>query len=93
MIDLYYWPTPNGRKVTILLEELNIPYNLINIDITKGEQFNKDFESISPSNKIPAIVDHETKNKLLPLNLFDCSNNPIKNTVRRFLNLVQKLKQ
>jgi len=60
MIDLYYWPTPNGRKVSILLEELQVPYNLIKINITKDEQFSKTFTTISPSNKIPAIVDHET---------------------------------
>ena len=59
MIDLYYWPTPNGRKISILLEELGISYNVIKIDITKGEQFSKEFTTISPSNKIPAIVDHE----------------------------------
>ena len=59
MIDLYYWPTPNGRKISILLEELRIPYKIIKIDITKGEQFNKEFTDISPSNKIPAIIDHK----------------------------------
>jgi len=59
MIDLYYWPTPNGRKISILLEELEIPYKIIKIDITKGEQFSKEFTIISPSNKIPAIVDHK----------------------------------
>ena len=59
MIDLYYWPTPNGRKISILLEELGIPYKVIKIDITKGEQFSKEFTTIAPSNKIPAIADHE----------------------------------
>lgn len=60
MIDLYYWPTPNGRKVSIFLEELGVAYKIVKIDITAGEQFKEDFTSISPSNKIPAIIDHDT---------------------------------
>ena len=64
MIDLYYWPTPNGRKISILLEELAIPYKIIKIDINKREQFSKSFTAVSPSNKIPAIFDHETKQSL-----------------------------
>jgi GST-like protein len=60
MIDLYTWTTPNGRKVSILLEELGIPYTVHAIDITKDEQFAPDFLKISPNNRIPAIVDHET---------------------------------
>ena len=60
MIDFYTWTTPNGRKVSILLEELGIPYNVISINIGKGEQNFPDFLKISPNNKIPAIVDHET---------------------------------
>jgi len=59
MIDLYTAPTPNGRKISILLEELNVKYNSIWIDIKKNEQFSKEFDAISPSNKIPAIVDRE----------------------------------
>jgi len=59
MIDLYYSPTPNGRKISILLEEIGVSYKVIMVDLTKGEQFSKEFTSISPSNKIPAIVDHE----------------------------------
>ena len=59
MIDLYYFPTPNGRKISILLEEIGVSYKVIMVDLTKGEQFSKEFTSISPSNKIPAIVDHE----------------------------------
>ena len=58
-IDVYYWPTPNGWKVTILLEELSIPYNVISINIGKGEQFKPEFLKISPNNRMPAIVDHE----------------------------------
>lgn len=60
MIDLYTWTTPNGRKVSILLEELGIPYTPHAIDIGKNEQFAPDFLAISPNNKIPAIFDHET---------------------------------
>ncbi len=60
MIDLYTWTTPNGRKVSILLEELGIPYNVHAIDIGKDEQFAPDFLMISPNNKIPAIVDRDT---------------------------------
>ena len=59
MIDLYTWSTPNGRKISILLEEMNVPYKVININITNNEQFSKEFSLISPSNKIPAIVDNE----------------------------------
>ncbi|MCK5502866.1 MAG: glutathione S-transferase N-terminal domain-containing protein, partial [Tritonibacter mobilis] len=57
MIDLYTWNTPNGRKVSILLEELNVPYNVHAVDITKGEQLEAEFLTISPNNKIPAILD------------------------------------
>ena len=56
MIELYTWPTPNGRKISILLEELKIPYKVHLIDINNNEQFNNNFSKISPSNKIPAIV-------------------------------------
>lgn len=60
MIDLYTWNTPNGRKVSILLEELNVPYNVHAVDITKGEQLEAEFLTISPNNKIPAMRDNET---------------------------------
>jgi GST-like protein len=56
-IDLYYWPTPNGWKITILLEELGWPYNIHPVDITKGDQFQPSFLAISPNNRMPAIVD------------------------------------
>jgi GST-like protein len=59
MIDLYTWPTPNGRKVTIMLEELEVPYTLHPINISNDEQFSEKFSLISPSNKIPAIVDND----------------------------------
>lgn len=58
MIDLYFWATPNAYKVSILLEELALPYQVIPIHIGKGEQFSAAFLAISPNNKIPAIVDH-----------------------------------
>jgi|SRR5215211_2090606 len=56
-IDLYYWPTPNGCKITIFLEEAGLPYELVPVDITSGEQYESEFLRISPNNKIPAIVD------------------------------------
>ncbi len=58
-IDLYYWPTPNGWKITIMLEETGLPYNVIPVNIGKGDQFKPDFLAISPNNKMPAIVDHD----------------------------------
>lgn len=57
MIDLYFWSTPNGYKVSILLEELGLPYNVIPVHIGKGDQFKPEFLKISPNNKVPAIVD------------------------------------
>ncbi|HRX74818.1 MAG TPA: glutathione S-transferase N-terminal domain-containing protein [Hyphomonas sp.] len=60
MIDLYTWTTPNGRKVSILLEELGAPYVAHGIDLSKKEQFSAEFTLISPNNRIPAIVDRET---------------------------------
>ncbi len=59
MIDLYAWKTPNGRKVSVMLEEVSLPYEVHPVDITKGEQFTPEFLSISPNNKIPAIVDRD----------------------------------
>ncbi len=59
MIDLYGWPTPNLHKVTILLEETGVPYNVIPVDISQGDQFKAEFLKISPNNKMPAIVDPE----------------------------------
>ncbi len=59
MIDLYTWSTPNGRKASIMLEEVGLPYEVHAVDITKGEQHEPDFLRISPGNRIPAIVDHD----------------------------------
>ena len=58
MIDLYYWTTPNGHKITIFLEEAGLKYNIIPINIGKGEQFKPEFLAVAPNNRIPAIVDH-----------------------------------
>jgi GSH-dependent disulfide-bond oxidoreductase len=57
MIDLYYWPTPNGWKITIALEEMGLPYTVIPVDIGKGDQFKPEFLAIAPNNRMPAIVD------------------------------------
>ncbi len=59
MLDLYYWPTPNGWKITILLEELGLPYTVHPVNIDKGEQFKPEFLAISPNNRMPAIVDND----------------------------------
>jgi GST-like protein len=59
MIDLYYWTTPNGHKITIALEEMGQAYRVLPVNISAGEQFRPDFLRISPNNRIPAIVDHE----------------------------------
>ena len=58
-IDLHYWPTPNGWKISIFLEEVGLPYNVVPVDIAAGDQFEEEFLKISPNNKMPAIVDHE----------------------------------
>ena len=58
MIDLYYWPTPNGHKIALFLEETDMPYTIIPVNIGKGEQFRPEFLAISPNNRMPAIVDH-----------------------------------
>ena len=60
MIDLYYWPTPNGRKISIMLEECGLPYNVIPVSIGEGDQFAPEFLKIAPNNRMPAIVDHDT---------------------------------
>jgi GST-like protein len=71
MIDLYYWTTPNGHKVTMFLEETGLPYRVVPINITKGEQFAPDFLKISPNNRIPAIVDHAPADGGKALALFE----------------------
>jgi glutathione S-transferase len=57
MIEVHYWPTANGKKVTILLEELAVPYTIVPVNIGRGDQFKDDFLAFSPNNRIPAIID------------------------------------
>lgn len=71
MIDLYYWTTPNGHKITLFLEEAGLPYQLHPINIGKGDQFQPDFLAIAPNNRIPAIVDHSPADGGAPLPLFE----------------------
>lgn len=71
MIDLYYWTTPNGHKVTMFLEEAGVPYKIIPINIGKGEQFQPDFLKVSPNNRIPALVDHAPKDGGAPISVFE----------------------
>lgn len=71
MIDLYYWTTPNGHKISLFLEEAGLPYNVHPINISQGEQFQPHFLKIAPNNRIPAIVDHEPADGGEPLSLFE----------------------
>lgn len=71
MIDLHYWPTPNGKKVTILLEELGIPYNAVPCKISQGDQFTPEFLKINPNHRMPAMVDTEPTDGGEPLSLFE----------------------
>jgi GST-like protein len=71
MIDLYYWPTPNGWKISIMLEELGAPYTLKPVNIARGEQFDPAFLKISPNNRMPAIVDHDPPGGGEPISIFE----------------------
>ena len=71
MIDLYYWMTPNNHKVTIFLEEAEVPYKIHPVNISKNEQFNPDFLKIAPNNRVPAIVDTSPVDGKAPLSLFE----------------------
>jgi GSH-dependent disulfide-bond oxidoreductase len=71
MIDLHYWPTPNGHKITIFLEEAGLPYTIHKVDIGKGDQFKPDFLKIAPNNRMPAIVDHTPKDGGAPISIFE----------------------
>ncbi len=71
MIDLYYWPTPNGHKITLFLEEAGVPYRILPVDIGRGEQFDPAFLRISPNNRIPAIVDHAPLDGGAPVSVFE----------------------
>jgi len=71
MIDLHYWPTPNGHKVTLFLEEAGLDYRIVPVNIGKGEQFQPEFLAISPNNRMPAIVDHAPADGGAPLSVFE----------------------
>ena len=71
MYDLHYWPTPNGKKVTILLEELGVPYRIVDANIGRGDQFTDDFLKISPNNRMPALVDQAPKGGGAPIAVFE----------------------
>jgi len=71
MIDLHYWPTPNGKKVTILLEECGLPYNLVRCNIGRGDQFQEGFLKICPNNRMPALVDPEPLGGGEPISIFE----------------------
>ena len=71
MIDLYYWTTPNGHKITMFLEETGLPYTVRSVNISAGEQFEPAFLAISPNNKIPAIVDDAPADGGAPLSVFE----------------------
>lgn len=71
MIDLYYWTTPNGHKITLFLEEAGLPYHMHPINIGKGEQFAPEFLKIAPNNRIPAIVDQSPADGGAPISLFE----------------------
>ncbi|GAP37923.1 glutathione binding-like protein [Piscinibacter sakaiensis] len=71
MLDLHYWPTPNGWKITIMLEECGLPYRVVPVNIGRGEQFDPAFLAIGPNNRIPALVDHAPADGGEPLSVFE----------------------
>ena len=71
MIDLYYWPTPNGHKITILLEETGLPYDIKPVDISAGDQFKPAFLAFSPNNRMPAIIDRAPADGGEPITVFE----------------------
>jgi len=71
MIDLHYWTTPNGHKITMFLEEAGLPYRIIPVNISAGDQFKPEFLAIAPNNRMPAIVDHEPADGGAPVSLFE----------------------
>jgi GSH-dependent disulfide-bond oxidoreductase len=71
MIDLHYWPTPNGKKVTILLEELGMPYTIVPCNIGKGDQFKEEFLKLGPNNRMPVLVDHSPADGGAPISVFE----------------------
>jgi GST-like protein len=71
MIELYYWPTPNGRKIPLFLEEAGLEYKITHVDIGKGDQFKPEFLAISPNNRMPAIIDHAPSDGGAPITVFE----------------------
>ena len=71
MIDLHYWTTPNGHKITIFLEEAGLPYRIVPVNISSGDQFKPEFLAVAPNNRIPAIVDHDPTGGGSPISLFE----------------------
>jgi GST-like protein len=71
MIDLYYWPTPNGHKITMFLEEADMPYRIVPVDISKGAQFKPEFLAFSPNNRMPAIIDSAPADQGEPITVFE----------------------
>src|SRR5438552_15193864 len=71
MIDLYYWTTPNGHKITIFLEETGTAYKIVPVNIGKGEQFKAEFLAVSPNNRIPAVIDHAPAGGGKPIEVFE----------------------
>ena len=71
MIDFHYWPTPNGHKIALFLEEAGLPYTLKPVDIGRGDQFKPEFLAISPNNRMPAIVDHAPADGGAPISVFE----------------------
>ena len=71
MIDLYYWTTPNGHKITMFLEETGLKHKIFPVNIGKGDQFKPEFLAVAPNNRIPAILDHEPKGGGAPISVFE----------------------
>jgi GST-like protein len=71
MIDLHYWPTPNGKKVTILLEECGLPYKIVPVNISRGDQFSDEFLRMNPNHRMPVMVDHAPKGGGAPISVFE----------------------
>jgi GST-like protein len=71
MIELFYWPTPNGHKITLFLEEAGVEYKISRLDIGKGDQFKPDYLKISPNNRMPAIIDHKPADGGAPISIFE----------------------
>ena len=77
MIDLYYWPTPNGHKITMFLEEAGLDYTIHPVDISAGDQFKPDFLAISPNNRMPAIIDTAPADGGEPISVFEFGRHPV----------------